>query len=269
MHMENGKSLLLWPQGAPFAKGSAPEDCPKITPYLVKSATPTATVVVCPGGGYTRHAPHEGEPVARWLNRAGVSAFVLNYRVAPYQHPCELLDAQRGIRFVRFHARECNLDPKRVGILGFSAGGHLASSAGTHYDKGKPSPDPIEREGCRPDLMILCYAVITFGEHRHNGCMVNLLGKDAPEDMRNLLSNEKQVTADTPPTFLWHTENDAGVPVENSLLFAQALRRHKVSFEMHIFKAGRHGLGLAPDDPHVGTWTRLCEEWLKKQGFAK
>jgi acetyl esterase/lipase len=226
-------------------------------------------VIVCPGGGYGGRAPHEGEPIALWLNSIGVSAFVLDYRVAPYRNPCELMDAQRAIRYVRSHARDFNIDPKHIGILGFSAGGHLASSAGTHYDNGKPdAADPVDRMSCRPDTMILCYAVITFGEFGHNGSMVNLLGPDPPQDLRDLFSNEKQVTAHTPPTFLWHTEDDPGVPVENSLLFAQALRRNKVSFELHIFKTGRHGLGLAPGDPHVGAWMQSCGEWLKKLGFT-
>ncbi len=260
---------VLWPNGAPFAKGSEPEDCPRITPYIVPASKPTSAVVICPGGGYGGRAAHEGEPVALWLNGIGVSAFVLDYRVAPYRHPCELMDGQRAIRCVRHRAAEFNVDPKRVSILGFSAGGHLASSVGTHYDYGFPNAaDPVEREICRPDCMVLCYPVITFAEFSHGGSMTNLLGPAPPQDLRDLLSNEKQVTADTPPTFLWHTEDDPGVPVENSLLFAQALRKNKVSFELHIFKQGRHGLGLAPDDPHVGTWTRLCEEWLEKQGFV-
>ena len=263
-----GEPIFLWPEGAPLAKGNGPEDRPRITPYLVSPSKPAGCVMVCPGGGYGGRAPHEGEPIALWLNSIGVSAFVLDYRVAPYRNPCELMDAQRAIRYARCHAREFNIDAKHIGILGFSAGGHLASSAGTHYDGGRPdAADPVERASCRPDAMILCYAVITFGEFGHSGSMVNLLGPDPPQDMRVLFSNEKQVTADTPPTFLWHTEDDAGVPVENSLLFALALRRHKVSFELHVYKTGRHGLGLAPGDSHVGAWTQACGEWLRKLGF--
>ena len=266
----NGVPIPLWSEGAPGAQGTADSDNPSITPYLVEASEPTAAIVVCPGGGYGGLAPHEGEPVARWLNSLGISAVVLRYRVAPYKHPHPLLDAQRALRYVRAHASEWKIDPRRSGILGFSAGGHLAATAGTHYDAGNPeSPDPVEWVSCRPDLLVLCYAVISFGTHRHNGSMVNLIGENPPDDLRSHLSNELQITANTPPTFLWHTADDAAVPVENSLLFAQALSRYQIPFELHVFAQGRHGLGLAPDDPSVSQWTRLCAIWLEKQGFGR
>ncbi|HEX6971707.1 MAG TPA: alpha/beta hydrolase, partial [Limnochordia bacterium] len=254
------EAVLLWPDGAPGARGDGPEDRPRLTPYLPAGPGPHAAIVICPGGGYVTRAPHEGAPVARWLNRLGVAAFVLDYRVHPYRHPCPLLDAQRALRLVRHRASEWRIDPARVGILGFSAGGHLAASTGTHFDGGEPShPDPIERHSCRPDLMILCYPVITFGEHRHHGSMVHLLGEEAPAALRTELSHERQVRSDTPPAFLWHTADDAAVPVENSLLFAAALSRYRVPFALHIFPHGRHGLGLAEGDGTVGAWTGLCE----------
>jgi uncharacterized protein YaiI (UPF0178 family)/acetyl esterase/lipase len=264
---ENSK-ILLWPDGAPGAMGTSPEDCPHIIPFLVDSPKARGLVVVCPGGGYGMRAPHEGDPIAQWLNGLGISAVVLHYRVAPYMHPYPLLDAQRAIRLVRYHASDWNVDPRHIGILGFSAGGHLASTAGTHYDLGDEyAPDPIDRISCRPDAMILCYPVISFGKWRHHGSMVNLLGENPDEELRQNLSNETRVTEDTPPAFLWHTADDEAVPVENSLAFASALSRHKVPFALHIYPHGRHGLGMAEEDPQARTWTDLCGKWLIQLGF--
>jgi acetyl esterase/lipase len=225
-------------------------------------------MIVCPGGGYHWLAPHEGEPVARWLNGLGIAAFVLEYRHAPQRHPAPLHDTQRAIRLVRHHAAEWNVAPDRVGILGFSAGGHLATTAGTHHDAGDPhAADPVERLSCRPDLLVLCYPVITFLPGGHSGSMANLLGDDPPEELRRSLSAELHVTPETPPAFLWHTAEDASVPVQDSLLFASALHRAGVPFALHVFPRGRHGLGLAPDDLAVGQWTALCARWLAEQGF--
>jgi len=268
-------TVLLWPDGAPGAKGDKAEDKPRLTPYLVPGDGPCACVVVCPGGGYAGRAAHEGEPVARWLNTVGVSAAVLDYRVRPYRHPIPLGDAQRAIRTVRHRAKEWRIDPRRVGILGFSAGGHLAGSAATIFDDGQPdAADPIDRQSCRPDAAILCYAVLTFGEFRHNGSMVNLLGKDPDPALQKQMSLETRVTAKTPPTFLWHTADDGAVPVENSLLFAAALRKHKVPFALHVFPRGPHGIGLARGKraakaPEARAWPALCAEWLRGIGFAK
>ena len=260
---------LLWPEGAPFAKGNGVEDCPRITPFTVDSEKPVAAVIVCPGGGYGGRAWHEGEPVARWLNSIGINSFLLDYRVAPYQHPCELMDIQRAIRYIRFNAKKYNIDPKRLGAIGFSAGGHLVSSAGTHYDNGnKNSPDPIERENCRPDLIILSYAVISFGEFRHEGTMYNLLGNNPTQEMKDFFSNEKQVTPDTSPAFLWHTRDD-DVAVENSMLFAESLKKCGVPFELHIFESGPHGIGLGTYYQGAEMWPKLCENWLTGRGFIK
>jgi acetyl esterase/lipase len=182
--------LNLWTEEIPYYDASIPQPVPVIEPYLLADDQPTACVIVCPGGGYWAHAPHEAEPIARWLNSLGVASFILRYRTSPYHHPVPLLDAQRAIRTVRAQAGDFGVDPRRIAILGFSAGGHLASTAGTHYDGGKPgSPDPIERASSRPDAMILCYPVITFGEYRHDGSRTALLGDNPPIKLVRLLSN--------------------------------------------------------------------------------
>jgi acetyl esterase/lipase len=269
------QTVPLWPDGAPGAKGDDPKlDVPTITLYRPEPDKATgASVVVCPGGGYGGLAmDHEGKQVAEWLNSLGVTAFVLKYRLGPrYHHPAMLQDASRAIRTVRAKARagEWGLDPERVAILGFSAGGHLATTAGTHFDAGKPdAADPVERESSRPDRMILAYPVIALATpYAHQGSKRNLLGQDPPEDLVNSLSNETQVSRDTPPTFLVHTDADTGVPAENSLLFALALRKAKVPLELHVFEKGRHGLGLGGGDPAFAAWPKLCETWLKNQGF--
>lgn len=262
--------LYLWPEGAPLAQGEEIEDKPRLTPYLVQAGKPAAAVVVCPGGGYQRRAEHEGEPIARWLNGLGIHAFVLDYRVAPYRHPAPLFDAQRAIRIVRHRADEWGVDPRRVGILGFSAGGHLSASAATRFDEGRPdAADPIERQSCRPDAAVLCYPVITLaGDYRHNGSAVNLLGEGSGEAERLEHSAERNVNERTPPTFLWHTADDASVPVENALLFASALSRHRVPFDLHVYESGRHGLGLAAEHPEAHAWTQACALWLRRRGFA-
>jgi acetyl esterase/lipase len=265
---------LLWPDGAPGAVGTEAVDKPKITPYLALRGRATgAAVVVCPGGGYrVVAADHEGKQIAEWLNSLGVSAFVLQYRLGErYRHPAPLQDAQRAIRMVRSRAKEWGVDPKRVGILGFSAGGHLASTAATHFDSGQPdAKDPVEREGSRPDFAVLCYAVISLQDPvTHAGSRRYLLGDPADPALVELLSNERQVTARTPPTFLWHTADDSAVPVANSLLFFQALVEAGVPGELHVFPHGRHGLGLAPGDPSVSQWPRLCAVWMEGLGLLK
>jgi len=262
------KSKLLWPEGAPGAMGQGSEDQPKLTPYLPIGKGPFAGVIVCPGGGYSHRADHEGRPVAQWLAGLGVAGFVLDYRISPYRHPIPLFDAQRAIRLVRARADEWNVDAKRVGILGFSAGGHLATCAATIFDDGQADgADEIDRQSCRPDALIACYPVITFGEYRHDGSMRALLGETPDPALQEYLSLENRVTSRTPPTFLWHTSDDVGVPVENSVLFAKSLRRHKVPFDLHVFSHGPHGLGLAEKEPEVGIWPELCARWLRKIGF--
>jgi len=267
--------IALWPNGAPGALGKEEKDIPTITPYLPDPATATgAAIVVCPGGGYGGLAQHEGNDYALWLNGNGIVAFVLKYRLGPggYRHPVMLNDAARAVRLVRAKAAEWKVDPKRVGIMGSSAGGHLASTLLTHFDAGKPAAeDLVERQSSRPDAGILCYAVITMGQFTHQGSKNNLLGKDPSSELVRLLSNELQVTKETPPCFVWHTYEDTAVPVENSLLFADALRKAGVPFDLHVYQKGRHGIGLNDKPPfaNVHPWAKDCLFWLKEQRFAK
>lgn len=265
---------LLWPAGAPGAVGSDALDKPKITVYRAPADKANgAAVVVCPGGGYVVvAADHEGKQVAEWLNSFGVTAFVLQYRLGPrYRHPAPLQDAQRAIRMVRASARQWGIDPARVGILGFSAGGHLASTAGTHFEAGnKDAADPIDRMGSRPDLMVLVYPVISFtADVTHGGSRESLLGPGPDPKLVASLSSELQVTAQTPPTFLVHTSEDDGVPPENSILFYEALQKARVPAEMHIFAKGEHGLGLGPKGSGLSAWPRLCAAWMAEMGFLK
>jgi pectinesterase len=264
--------IVLWPEGAPGALGKDPLDVPTLTPFLpLKEKATGAAVIVCPGGGYGHLADHEGAPVAEWLNSIGITAFVLKYRLGPrYHHPAPLEDAARAIRTIRAHGAEWKIDPKRIGILGFSAGGHLAATIATHFDSGKPgASDPIERVSSRPDLAILIYPVITMGEKTHAGSKKNLLGDNPTPELVALLSNEKQVTAETPPTFLVHTMTDPGVPVDNTLLFVAALRNAGVPFELHLYERGPHGFGLGGNDPILSTWPARCADWLRVHGFAQ
>lgn len=266
------KVELLWPQGAPGAVGSEDADKPTLTIWQPSADKANGcAVVICPGGGYAHLAvDHEGKQVAEWLNSLGVTAFMLKYRLAPkYKHPAPLLDAQRAIRTVRARSKEWNVDPNRVGIIGFSAGGHLSSTAATHFDDGQADAlDPIDKQGCRPTFAILCYPVISFTTpYIHQGSKNNLLGKEADEKLVQNLSNELQVTEKTPPTFLFHTSEDAGVVPENSILFYLALRKAKVPAELHIYEKGKHGVGLAQNDPVLSTWSARCADWLKIHGW--
>jgi acetyl esterase/lipase/lysophospholipase L1-like esterase len=266
---QTAEAIKLWPNGAPGALGSSPDDIPTLTPFIPKDKANGSAVIVCPGGGYQHLADHEGRPVAEWLNSIGITAFVLKYRIGPkYHHPAPLQDAARAVRLVRARAAEWKIDPKRIAVLGFSAGGHVASSIGTHFDSGQPgAADVIDRVSSRPDLLVLIYPVITMGEFTHGGSKKQLLGDNPTADMVKLMSNEEQVTKETPPTFLVHTANDAAVPVENSLRFAEALRKVGVPFELHIYERGKHGFGLAPDDPILSTWPARAADWLHLQGF--
>lgn len=263
----------LWPRGAPGAVGSGPEDTPTISLYRPAKAAPTgAAFVVCPGGSYTRLADHEGHNVAVWLNGIGVTAVVLKYRLGPrYRHPAPLQDVARAIRTVRARTKEWNVDPGRIGVIGFSAGGHLASTVATQFDAGDPAAaDAVDRVSSRPDLAVLAYPVISMEARiAHAGSRNNLLGPNPSAELVQALSSERRVTTHTPPTFLFHTADDAVVLVENSLQFAAALRGAKVPYELHVFETGRHGVGLAPDNPVLSAWPRLLETWLRARGFVK
>lgn len=258
------KRILLWKEGcAPHLAACGDQTEPSIEAFEAPGAK--SAVIVCPGGGYRLKAPHEGAPVAEMICRLGVSAFVLDYRVAPCPHDAPLGDALRAIRMVRAMGYE------QVAILGFSAGGHLACSAATLYTPGDAkAEDLIERFSARPDALISCYSVVSFVDQPHVGSRMKLLG----DDFGNLAlarhySAELHVTKDTPPAFVWHTLEDATVPVENSLNLAAAYARAGVPCELHVFPKGRHGLGLCGEEPHAAQWTALLERWLSMQGFIR
>lgn len=272
--MSQPRQVLLFPKGAPGAIGNEAQDRPTLDIYLPEKAKAVGTaVIVCPGGGYGFLAvDHEGKQVAEWLNGHGVAAFVLKYRIAPrYRHPAPLQDAQRALRFVRANAADFGIRRERIGIWGFSAGGHLAATTATHFDKGaSSSADLVERASSRPDFLILAYPVITFSENfMHRGSRDNLLGANPDLQLIENLSNERQVTAETPPTFLFHTNEDDGVPPENSIAFYTALRRAKVPAELHIYERGAHGVGLAAQDAVLSTWSARLADWLKVRGLLK
>jgi len=266
------ETFLLWPEGAPGALGKEDADRPTLT--LFRARQPSgASIVVAPGGGYGALASnHEGRQVANYLNAAGITVFVLKYRLGPkYHHPIELGDAQRAIRLVRARAKEFGVVPDRIGMMGFSAGGHLTATAGTHFDAGQAdAPDPVDRVSSRPDFLILAYPVISFDPAiAHGGSVRNLLGENADPKLIEDLSNDLRVTPETPPTFLFHTNADTGVVAENSVRFYLALRRAKVPAEMHIFENGPHGVGLALGDPALSAWPQLLTTWLRGRGLTK
>ena len=271
------KVELLWPDGAPGAKGNDDGDKPTLTIYLpAKDKATGAAVVICPGGGYGHLAmDHEGHQIARWLNSFGVAGFILKYRHsrsgAGYRHPAPLQDAQRAVRMVRSGAKRWNINPDRIGIMGFSAGGHLASSAGTHFqNRYSDARDAIDRSSCRPDFMILMYPVVSFTESfTHKGSRRNLLGENPDSELVENLSNEKQVTPETPPTFLVHAHDDNPVPPENSISFYLALRKANVPAEMHIYEKGGHGFGPGAEKGAVSSWMLRCSDWMKGRGLLE
>lgn len=268
-------SLLLWSQGAPGATGTEEKDKPMLIRYPAPEAIATgAAVVVCPGGGYNMLAmDHEGHQIARWLNSFGVSAYILTYRLGRngYKHPIPMNDGKRAIRTVRANAKVWGIDPERIGVLGFSAGGHMASTLGTHFDAGQSeAADPVERNSSRPDFMVLLYPVISFTEdYQHSGSRISLLGEDADPDLVRLMSNEKQVTDDTPQAFLVHTTEDKVVPPENSIFFYLELKKRNIPAEMHIYEKGRHGLGLGAPGTAFASWPERCEEWMLERGLLQ
>jgi acetyl esterase/lipase len=268
----SAQKVLLWPGGVPLVSSDQDTTVPFMSVYLPPPEAANGTaVVVCPGGGYlTLAMDHEGIKVAEWLNSLGVTAFVLKYRVGTWdgrknKYPIPFMDATRAIRTVRTRAREWGVDPERIGIMGFSAGGHLASTVGTHFDGGNGgSADAVERAGSRPNFMILVYPVISLKtEYVHRGSRKSLLGENADLRLVDSLSNETQVTSMTPPAFLVATDEDDAVPPENSVLFYLALRRAKVPAELHIFRQGRHGFGMTSRDPVIASWVDRCRDWMK------
>ena len=270
----DGQVVSLWTGAAPGALGSDESDIPALTVYLPRTMTAaTPAMIVCPGGAYARLASnHEGRQVASYLNSLGMAAFVLRYRLGPrYRHPIELGDALRAIRTLRFHAAGWQLDPTRIGIIGFSAGGHLAMSASTMFDPGDPrAADVIDRVGSRPDFAVLGYPVISMtAPWTHQGSKRNLLGDDPDSGLARQLSGELAVTRNTPQTFIFHTNEDTVVPAENSLHYFLALRQAGVPAEMHVFEKGPHGVGLANDDAALSSWSVLLATWLRGRGLIK
>ena len=272
----------LWEGKAPHAVGDSPADKPSIAVYRAPEAKANGTaVVVCPGGGYGFLADdHEGQQVAEFFNGIGVTAFVLKYRIVAKDrpgplHPAPLADAQRAIRLVRARAKEFGVEPARVGIMGFSAGGHLASSAGTHFSMGGlKNDDPVETQSCRPDFLILAYPVVSMHDGvTHGGSRKNLLGDKPGPKLLESFSNDKAVTKDAPPTFLFHTSADAAVVPENAILFYTACKKAGVSVELHIYEKGQHGVGLGRDpkwtggETSVATWPDRLTEWMKARGL--
>jgi acetyl esterase/lipase len=264
-------SLSTWPGPAPIGAGKSEE---ATVPMTVRLAEPSkangAAVVICPGGGYGGLVVGgEGHGIARWLNEHGIAGVVLEYRLPHGNYHRPMLDAQRALRVVRSRAAEWKIDPHRLGIIGFSAGGHLASTAGTHFDDGDAkSSDPVERQSCRPDFLVLVYPVITMGAKTHGGSRQNLLGSDPSAELQEFLSNEKQVTDRTPPTFLTHAKTDAVVPVEHSRMFFQALQAHHVSAELLEFPEGNHGYN-GYKGREWDAWQKRCLEWLEEQGIVR
>jgi acetyl esterase/lipase len=270
MSEQSTEHIWLWPGEPP---GSDVEDDfrPRLDIYLADTPAPRGAVVVLPGGGYTHRALHEGEPVARAFNERGMHAFVVQYRVAPHPPSVAFLDAARGMRLVRSRAAEWGVKPDRIAAGGFSAGGHLTGLLGVHFDAGDSSaPDPVERVSSRPDALVLCYAWLSARDMSPEEIAFSeQWGQDGPD----WISAEHHVSSETPPAFLWHTLEDTTVQAKHSLLMARALYENGVPFELHVYEKGRHGLGLAKDDPekdnpHVATWADLCAQWLEGRGWV-
>ena len=271
--LQDGQTIALWSGAAPGALGSDESDVPALTVSLPSTMLQNMpAVIVCPGGGYARLAAnHEGRQVANYLNSLGVAAFVLRYRLGPrYHHPIELGDAQRAIRLLRARASEWRLDPVRIGIMGFSAGGHLAMSASTHFESHPTPSDAIDRASSRPDFAVLGYPVISLTEAwTHRGSRTNLLGDNPDPALAKSLSGENAVTKNTPPTFIFQTDADTTVPAENSVHYYLALRKAGVPAEMHVFEKGPHGVGLANNDAALSEWSKLMANWLRVHGVMK
>lgn len=280
-----GTVVPLWPGKAPLAVGDSDFDKPSMSVHLApKDQATGAAVVICPGGGYAfLAADHEGKQVADFFNKQGVHAFVLKYRIVGKDRPgplgqAPLLDAQRAIRLVRANAAAYGLDAKlTVGICGFSAGGHLASTAATHFDDGnKDAEDAVARASCRPSFAVLGYPVVSMEDGvTHGGSKQNLLGKTPDPKLVEEYSNEKRVTAKTPPTFIFQTDADTAVPAENAVRFYLALRAAKVPAELHVYEKGRHGVGLGSDpkwtggDGYTESWPERLAAWLVMRGVGK
>ncbi len=254
--------MKLWTEAMPY-KMDEEAFSPYVTPYMVEGAK--TAVLVCPGGGYEFRAEHEGKDIALWLNAVGISAFVLEYRVYPYRAPAPGADVQRAMRLARREGQKRGIE--KIGVMGFSAGGHLAATLSVHYGHTfYEKTDTTDEVSARPDFSVLCYPVIDMLEYRHEGSRCNLLGNTPERAQTEFYCLHMQVSDDTPPAFIWHTAEDSSVPVENSMLYALALSRHKIPYELHIYPHGSHGMGLAEEHPHVKQWPVSLEKWLISMG---
>ncbi|MDJ1483534.1 alpha/beta hydrolase [Cytophagaceae bacterium YF14B1] len=275
--------ILLWPEGAPGALGDTDEDKPAIYPFPAPKETATgAAVLICPGGGYINRAmEHEGYDLARWFNQMGITAFVLRYRVnnaehKKYGYPHAFHDATRAMRTIRSRAKEWSIDPDKIGLMGFSAGGHLASMLGTHFDNGNSkAKNVLDKTSSRPSFLMLIYPVISFTTpYTHRGSRDMQIGPDLDSTLAEYMSTENHVTSFTPPTFLMYTDDDP-VLADNAVLFYMGLRKAKVPAELHIYEKGGHGYGMAngvgkaPNNPILATWTDRLKDWLKNRGIVK
>lgn len=271
--MEN---IKLWESGTPMFDPSIPQEEPDLTPFLLPEekdengeAKKRGCVIVCPGGGYTHRGDLEGEPIAKMFNENGFSSFVLNYRFGPYNHSAIVSDVKRAIRVVRYNAEKFGIDPEKIAIIGFSAGGHLSSVAATHFDYGVEGGDLIDAVSSRPDAALLCYSVITmdkkYTDDITRGVFIGNLENE--EELALKYSSEHQVREDGPPVFMWHTAGDPIVPVQNAIQMASALAEKHIPFEFHVFPEGAHGLNLAKDTPGTCQWPRIAVNWLKRMEF--
>lgn len=258
--------IELW-DTPPLFNPSFGYDKPSFSPYILNDGNKHPALIICPGGAYTRRSIHEGEPIALYFNSVGISCFVLNYRVAPYKYPASFYDLIRCIKFVRSKSDEWGIYNNQIAVLGFSAGGHLVSTVAVHKENGYTKRDNIDNHSAIPDAVILCYPVIDFENYGHKESIKNLLGENPEPEMIKYLSTHNFVDKTTPQTFLWHTFEDSSVPVENSMLFAKALRENDVPFELHIFNKGKHGLALKDELGPNKIWAVLCKNWLKSIGF--
>jgi len=273
---KKGESINLWPGQAPGTIVAGQEqhamarEIPNAKLFLLEDGQTHPLMVVLPGGGYCCRAPHEADPIAEWFNGLGMHALVCHYRVSPWLHPAPLSDAQRAVRLARTQVAAWHVDGARIGVLGFSAGGHLACSVANFGDDGEAgAADPVARQSSRVQALVACYAVVSAGRQAHRGSFENLLGKDPSPDMLRRLSLETSVTPRNPPAFIWHTANDGAVPVANCLLYALALSDAKVPFALHVYPNAPHGIGLGRDFPGTAReWTRACETWLHELKWA-
>lgn len=260
----------IWSGPAPTSVGEEDADRPTVTVFRPEGAD-GSVMIILPGGGYIFHADYEAEPIARWLGGLGVTGIVLKYRLAPrYRHPAPFQDACRAVRLVRARAEQWGLDPNRVGVMGFSAGGHLAAHVATKGGAAdRQAADEVDRQRSRPDLCVLLYPVITFcSASSHAKSPEYLLGAAPTPAQVEELSVERHVTGATPPTFIYHASGDDNVPVTNAILFAEALRGAGVPFEMHLYDRVAHGVGLAESDPVLRTWPGLCATWMAGKGWG-